>query len=213
MTASRLYPWEKSKAFITTLPSLTEIPIKSDRVDAGSQACHKQPTVYPSTGTQQAAHEPKLEDVQYKASFLPKSAFRPWRTGRHKSNTPNALVDVVARIMALWMYLCRFQRDIPIALLQTRGYGALLMEEAEWIAQVDLRNCQAQVWLAVLASGTIMSTYDTLWMLRRAISRIPGQIAEASSFTTADDPAKPCIADGRRANHLGVCCTGVGPHA
>jgi hypothetical protein len=57
MSASRLYPSEKSKAFIATLPSLTEILIKSDRVDSGSQAYPEPTTVYPSTGAQQTAHE------------------------------------------------------------------------------------------------------------------------------------------------------------
>ncbi|KAI9355300.1 elongator complex protein 3 [Zopfochytrium polystomum] len=52
-----------------------------------------------------------------------------WRTGRYKNYTPDALVDLIARIMALvppWMRIYRVQRDIPMPLV-TSGveYGNL----------------------------------------------------------------------------------------
>jgi len=43
-----------------------------------------------------------------------------WRTGRYKNYTPNALVDLVARILALippWTRIYRVQRDIPMPLV------------------------------------------------------------------------------------------------
>ncbi|KAH8923030.1 histone acetyltransferase ELP3 [Atractiella rhizophila] len=43
-----------------------------------------------------------------------------WRTGRYKNYPPNALVDIVARILALippWTRIYRVQRDIPMPLV------------------------------------------------------------------------------------------------
>ncbi|CAG8577795.1 7014_t:CDS:10 [Racocetra persica] len=43
-----------------------------------------------------------------------------WRTGRYKNYTPNALVDLIARILALvppWTRIYRVQRDIPMPLV------------------------------------------------------------------------------------------------
>ncbi|KAJ3805393.1 histone acetyltransferase ELP3 [Lentinula lateritia] len=43
-----------------------------------------------------------------------------WRTGKYKNYTPNVLVDVVARILALvppWTRVYRVQRDIPLPLV------------------------------------------------------------------------------------------------
>lgn len=43
-----------------------------------------------------------------------------WRTGRYQNYTPNALVDLVARILALvppWTRIYRVQRDIPMPLV------------------------------------------------------------------------------------------------
>ncbi|KAI8142263.1 elongator complex protein 3 [Fennellomyces sp. T-0311] len=43
-----------------------------------------------------------------------------WRTGRYQNYTPNALVDIVARILALvppWTRIYRVQRDIPMPLV------------------------------------------------------------------------------------------------
>ncbi|ORX97648.1 elongator complex protein 3 [Basidiobolus meristosporus CBS 931.73] len=43
-----------------------------------------------------------------------------WRTGRYKNYTPNALVDLVAKILALvppWTRIYRVQRDIPMPLV------------------------------------------------------------------------------------------------
>ncbi|KAG5350512.1 Elongator subunit, partial [Termitomyces sp. Mn162] len=45
-----------------------------------------------------------------------------WRTGRYKNYTPNVLVDVVARILALvppWTRVYRVQRDIPLPLVSS----------------------------------------------------------------------------------------------
>lgn len=43
-----------------------------------------------------------------------------WRTGRYKNYSPNALVDLVAKILAMvppWMRVYRVQRDIPMPLV------------------------------------------------------------------------------------------------
>ncbi|KAF2404820.1 histone acetyltransferase ELP3 [Trichodelitschia bisporula] len=43
-----------------------------------------------------------------------------WRTGRYKNYTPNELIDIVARILALvppWTRIYRVQRDIPMPLV------------------------------------------------------------------------------------------------
>ncbi|KAK3366244.1 putative histone acetyltransferase [Lasiosphaeria ovina] len=43
-----------------------------------------------------------------------------WRTGRYRNYTPNALIDLVARILALvppWTRIYRVQRDIPMPLV------------------------------------------------------------------------------------------------
>ena len=43
-----------------------------------------------------------------------------WRTGRYKNYTPNALIDLIARILALippWTRIYRVQRDIPMPLV------------------------------------------------------------------------------------------------
>ncbi|KAI8052545.1 elongator complex protein 3 [Syncephalis plumigaleata] len=43
-----------------------------------------------------------------------------WRTGRYRNYTPNALVDIVAKILALvppWTRVYRVQRDIPMPLV------------------------------------------------------------------------------------------------
>ncbi|KAJ2004704.1 Elongator subunit [Coemansia thaxteri] len=45
-----------------------------------------------------------------------------WRTGRYRNYTPNALVDLVARILALvppWTRVYRVQRDIPMPLVSS----------------------------------------------------------------------------------------------
>lgn len=45
-----------------------------------------------------------------------------WRTGRYKNYTPNALIDIVARILALvppWTRIYRVQRDIPMPLVSS----------------------------------------------------------------------------------------------
>jgi len=45
-----------------------------------------------------------------------------WRTGSYKNHTPNALVDLVARILALvplWTRIYRVQRDVPMPLVTT----------------------------------------------------------------------------------------------
>lgn len=45
-----------------------------------------------------------------------------WRTGRYKNYTPNTLIDLVARIMALvppWTRVYRVQRDIPMPLVSS----------------------------------------------------------------------------------------------
>ena len=43
-----------------------------------------------------------------------------WKTGRYKSYSPNTLIDLVARILALvppWTRIYRVQRDIPMPLV------------------------------------------------------------------------------------------------
>ncbi|KAJ2159067.1 Elongator subunit [Coemansia sp. RSA 552] len=45
-----------------------------------------------------------------------------WRTGRYRNYTPNALVDLVARVLALvppWTRVYRVQRDIPMPLVSS----------------------------------------------------------------------------------------------
>jgi len=56
-----------------------------------------------------------------------------WRTGRYKNYTPNALVDIVARIMALippWTRIYRVQRDIPMPLVSSGVENGNLRELA-----------------------------------------------------------------------------------
>ncbi|XP_072558735.1 elongator complex protein 3 [Paramormyrops kingsleyae] len=80
-------------------------------------------------------------DVEQFIEFFENPAFRPdglklyptlvirgtglyelWKTGRYKSYSPSALVDLVARILALvppWMRVYRVQRDIPMPLVSS----------------------------------------------------------------------------------------------
>ncbi|KAI7799887.1 elongator complex protein 3 [Triplophysa rosa] len=80
-------------------------------------------------------------DVEQFIEFFEKPAFRPdglklyptlvirgtglyelWKTGRYKSYSPSALVDLVARILALvppWTRVYRVQRDIPMPLVSS----------------------------------------------------------------------------------------------
>ncbi|EEH36093.1 elongator complex protein [Paracoccidioides lutzii Pb01] len=56
-----------------------------------------------------------------------------WRTGRYKNYTPNALVDIVARILALvppWTRIYRVQRDIPMPLVTSGVENGNLRELA-----------------------------------------------------------------------------------
>ncbi|MBW0499606.1 hypothetical protein O181_039321 [Austropuccinia psidii MF-1] len=56
-----------------------------------------------------------------------------WRTGRYKNYTPNALVDIVARILALippWTRVYRVQRDIPMPLVTSGVENGNLRELA-----------------------------------------------------------------------------------
>ncbi|KAJ5760018.1 hypothetical protein N7520_007174 [Penicillium odoratum] len=56
-----------------------------------------------------------------------------WRTGRYKNYTPNALIDLVARIMALvppWTRIYRVQRDIPMPLVTSGVENGNLRELA-----------------------------------------------------------------------------------
>ena len=56
-----------------------------------------------------------------------------WRTGRYKNYTPNALIDLVARIMALvppWTRIYRVQRDIPMPLVSSGVENGNLRELA-----------------------------------------------------------------------------------
>uniref|UniRef100_A0A7N8YEW1 Elongator complex protein 3 n=1 Tax=Mastacembelus armatus TaxID=205130 RepID=A0A7N8YEW1_9TELE len=80
-------------------------------------------------------------DIEQFIEFFENPAFRPdglklyptlvirgtglyelWKTGRYKSYTPSALVDLVARILALvppWTRVYRVQRDIPMPLVSS----------------------------------------------------------------------------------------------
>ncbi|GAA6003164.1 hypothetical protein JCM10207_001780 [Rhodosporidiobolus poonsookiae] len=56
-----------------------------------------------------------------------------WRTGRYKNYSPNALVDIVARILALvppWTRVYRVQRDIPMPLVSSGVENGNLRELA-----------------------------------------------------------------------------------
>ena len=56
-----------------------------------------------------------------------------WRTGRYKNYTPNALVDLVARVLALvppWTRIYRIQRDIPMPLVTSGVENGNLRELA-----------------------------------------------------------------------------------
>ncbi|KAM0792342.1 Elongator subunit [Microbotryomycetes sp. NB124-2] len=56
-----------------------------------------------------------------------------WRTGRYKNYTPNALVDIVAQILALippWTRIYRVQRDIPMPLVSSGVENGNLRELA-----------------------------------------------------------------------------------
>lgn len=56
-----------------------------------------------------------------------------WRTGKYKNYPPNALVDIVARIMALvppWTRVYRVQRDIPMPLVSSGVENGNLRELA-----------------------------------------------------------------------------------
>ena len=56
-----------------------------------------------------------------------------WRTGRYKNYTPNDLVDLVARILALippWTRIYRVQRDIPMPLVSSGVENGNLRELA-----------------------------------------------------------------------------------
>lgn len=56
-----------------------------------------------------------------------------WRTGRYKNYTPNVLVDLVARILALvppWTRIYRVQRDIPMPLVSSGVENGNLRELA-----------------------------------------------------------------------------------
>ncbi|KAK5135932.1 Elongator subunit [Meristemomyces frigidus] len=56
-----------------------------------------------------------------------------WRTGRYQNYTPNALVDLVARILALippWTRIYRVQRDIPMPLVTSGVENGNLRELA-----------------------------------------------------------------------------------
>ncbi|KAI9700268.1 MAG: Elongator subunit [Candelina mexicana] len=56
-----------------------------------------------------------------------------WRTGRYENYTPNALIDLVARILALvppWTRIYRVQRDIPMPLVTSGVENGNLRELA-----------------------------------------------------------------------------------
>ena len=56
-----------------------------------------------------------------------------WRTGRYKNYTPNELIDIVARILALvppWTRIYRVQRDIPMPLVTSGVENGNLRELA-----------------------------------------------------------------------------------
>src|SRR5436190_13223068 len=56
-----------------------------------------------------------------------------WRTGRYKNYAPNALVDLIARILALippWTRIYRIQRDIPMPLVSSGVENGNLRELA-----------------------------------------------------------------------------------
>jgi len=56
-----------------------------------------------------------------------------WRTGRYKNYTPNGLVDIVAKILALippWTRIYRVQRDIPMPLVTSGVENGNLRELA-----------------------------------------------------------------------------------
>ena len=56
-----------------------------------------------------------------------------WRTGRYKNYTPNGLIDLVARILALvppWTRIYRVQRDIPMPLVTSGVENGNLRELA-----------------------------------------------------------------------------------
>lgn len=66
-----------------------------------------------------------------------------WRTGRYQNYTPNALIDLVARILALvppWTRIYRVQRDIPMPLV-TSGVENGNLRELALARMKDFGTC------------------------------------------------------------------------
>ncbi|CAG8786830.1 15546_t:CDS:2, partial [Gigaspora margarita] len=78
-------------------------------------------TVKAVTETFQLAKDTGFKVVSHMMPDLPNvGLYELWRTGRYKNYTPNALVDLIARILALvppWTRIYRVQRDIPMPLV------------------------------------------------------------------------------------------------
>ena len=111
-----------------------------------------------------------------------------WRTGRYKNYSPNALVDIVARILALippWTRIYRVQRDIPMPLVSSGVENGNLRELALQrmrdfgLACRDIRN--REVGLHEIHHKVRVSTESFFGALPWVLADIPSGCSPTSS--------------------------------
>jgi histone acetyltransferase (RNA polymerase elongator complex component) len=120
-----------------------------------------------------------------------------WRTGKYKNYPPNALVDIVARIMALvppWTRVYRVQRDIPMPLVSSGVENGNLRELALARMKDFGAECRdvryREVGVSVSCTGPHKSETDTSSYTRS--TSVYGR-KTSSCF----DETTPRTADGR----------------
>lgn len=122
-----------------------------------------------------------------------------WRTGKYKNYPPNALVDIVARIMALvppWTRVYRVQRDIPMPLVSSGVENGNLRELAlarmkDFGAECrDVRYREVGVSLASSIAISSLTCSYTRFII----------VSDHKILNFSDETIRP-MADGRHSSH------------
>jgi ELP3 family radical SAM enzyme/protein acetyltransferase len=128
-----------------------------------------------------------------------------WRTGKYKNYPPNALVDIVARIMALvppWTRVYRVQRDIPMPLVSSGVENGNLRE----LALARMKDFGAEcrdVRFREVGVSLVLVSYANIVIRDSQPHPPPGYRAAASRLYSKWRMGDIFVVRGSRAGYLG----------
>lgn len=122
-----------------------------------------------------------------------------WRTGKYKNYPPNALVDIVARIMALvppWTRVYRVQRDIPMPLVSSGVENGNLRELALARMKDFGAECRDVRYREVgVSSVSQLAVFSLMCSYTRSTI-----VSDHKILNSFDEIIRP-MADGRHSSH------------